>query len=645
MGSLKYFFVMRKSRLHEFYSESLNRMSVMEKLNDTEGGICKTFDEWSKRYHDTSSRLHEEYDKNEAELNEFIYPILDGRIPMSHRLAHVLIEEIRQAVSKDCRDSLITSDVLEVIVKFYEDHPPKNVEDHIMAVFLAADSCLSYGIDEKFRRAVEYYTMAISFTSHFDKCKNLHAKGMIFEAYYKRLVAESLKSRCDLAALYEYYKDAMAFYDDIENRKHTELPFDNLVILSQAIMQYQALSKSRAIINKLAGIVNEQADAALSCYEHNMRRTSIDINPLIIVNYALACVHKNQMSAVEAYGFLSEEKKKLPMEVDFNSSNFYMSPKYAYTLYWVPEMMILLEESGYPIKRVGELRKALAFEVFETYARIPYDKRTHITNSYVFMAYEYVLPYYDVTFANLDLLMKVTVIRHNTMAMHSRMVMLLATELTKAIIQGAPELLIGTLDCKTVEDVRSNVSEILDFIRKAAFCHDIGKIVLPNIINIQYRKATPTETEIIKMHPQIGSTIIDRVPALKVFYDIVMGHHKSYDGASGYPEGYNNCNSPWRFITDIVHICDVLDAGTDTYGRLYKEPKTYEDIVEELKRGRCTEYNPEIVDFIVDNERLKKTIKFVVTEGREVYLYFVSQIKNKDDELDKVLKGDMLHEG
>ncbi|MBQ9580549.1 MAG: HD domain-containing protein, partial [Lachnospiraceae bacterium] len=251
----------------------------------------------------------------------------------------------------------------------------------------------------------------------------------------------------------------------------------------------------------------------------------------------------------------------------------------------------------------------------------------------------------DITFANLDLLMKVTVIRHNTMAMHSRMVMLLATELTKAIIQGAPELLIGTLECKTVEDVRSNVSEILDFVRKAAFCHDIGKIVLPNIINIQYRKATPTETEIIKMHPQIGSTIIDRVPALKVFYDIVMGHHKSYDGTAGYPEGYNNCNSPWRFITDIVHICDVLDAGTDTYGRLYKEPKTYEDIVEELQRGRCTEYNPEIVDFIVGNDRLKKTIRFVVTEGREVYLYFVSQIKNKDDELDKVLKGDMLHEG
>ncbi|MBQ9342169.1 MAG: hypothetical protein IJT81_07420 [Lachnospiraceae bacterium] len=112
MGSLKYFFVMRKARLHEFYSESVNRMSVMEKLNDTESGTEKTFDEWSKRYHETSARLHEEYDKNEAELNEFIYPILDGRIPMSHRLAHVLIEEIRQAVKKDCRDALITSDVL-----------------------------------------------------------------------------------------------------------------------------------------------------------------------------------------------------------------------------------------------------------------------------------------------------------------------------------------------------------------------------------------------------------------------------------------------------------------------------------------------------------------------------------------------------
>ena len=644
MGSLRYFFTTRKSGIHEFYSESLKRMSVMEKLQDSDNESIKTFADWSKRYHEISKAVQDEYDINEERLEKYIYPILDGRIPMTHRLAHILVEEIRLAIKEECGDMLITADVLKVIVKFYEEHQPKNIEDYLMALFLIADCCLSCGIDEKFREAVEYYTMAISFSTHFDKLKSINPRGMLFEAYYKRLVAESLKSRCDIATLYEYYKDAVAFYDDIELRKHEELPFEYMSRSCQAIMQYQALSKSRVLLNKLAGIVNEQADAAISCFERNIRNKDIDINPLTTINYALANVHKNQMSAVEAYGFLCEEKKKLDFEVDFDNPRYYMSPKYAYTLYWVPEMIILLEESGYPIKRVGELRKSLALEVFEAYARIPYDKRTHITNSYVFMAYKYVLPYYDITFSNLDLLMKVTIIRNNSMAMHSRMVMLLATELIKAIIQEAPELLIGTMDCKTVEDVKANVTEITDFVRKAAFCHDIGKIVLPSIINIQYRKATETENEIIHMHPQIGSTIIDRVPALKVFYDIVMGHHKSYDGASGYPEGYDNSASSWRFITDIVHVCDVLDAGTDMYGRLYKEAKTYEDIMEELKRGRCTEYNPEIVDFIANNERLGKTIEFVVTEGREVYLYFMSQATDNDDELDKVLKGEMQNE-
>ena len=640
MSGLRYFFTTRKSGIHEFYSESLRRMSVMEKLQDSDKESIKTFADWSKRYHEISETVQKEYEISEERLEKYIYPILDGRIPMTQRLAHILVEEIRLMLKEDCRDSLITTDVLEVIIKFYEAHPPKNVEDHLMALFLAADCCLSYGIDEKLREAVEYYTMAISFSAHFDKFKSIHSRGMLFEAYYKRLIAESLKSRCDLATLYEYYKDAMAFYDDIELRKHTELPFEYLSSACQAVMQYQSLTKSRIIINKLAGIVNEQADAAIACFERNIRNKDIDTNPLMTVNYALANVHKNQMSAVEAYGFLCEEKKKLNMEVDYNDPRYYMCPKFAFALYWAPEIMILLEESGYPVKRVGELRKSLALEVFETYARIPYDKRTQVTNSYVFMAYKYILPYYDITFANLDLLMKVTIIRHNTMAMHSRMVMLLTTELTKAIIQEAPEMLIGTMGCNTAEEVRANVTEITDFVRKAAFCHDIGKIVLPSIINIQYRKATPTENEIIRMHPLIGSMIIDKVPALKVFYDIVMGHHKSYDGASGYPEGYDNCTTQWRFITDIVHICDVLDAGTDKYGRLYKESKTYDDILEELKRGRCTEYNPEIVDFIVNNARLRNTIKFVVARGREVYLYFVSQVIDNDEDLDKALKGE-----
>lgn len=644
MGRLKSFFITRKTSIHDFYTDALRRMSVIEKLHDTDSESVDNFSDWSKRYHETSAQLQGEYDRYEERLKEYIYPILDGRITMTQRLAHVLIEEIRSAISQGCRDSLITADVLEVIIDFYEQHTPKIIDDRILALFMLADCYLSYGIDEKFRRAVEYYTMAISFSTQFDQTKNVHTRGMIFESYYKRLVGESLKSRCDIAALYDYYKDAVTFYDDLENRKVSDLPFEFMSKSSQALMQYEALSKSRVVINRLAGIVNESADAALAAYERNIRRQDKEMNALILVNYALANVYKNQMSPVEAYGFLVESAKKLDMEVDYSNPSYYLSPKFVYTLYWVPEMMVLLEESGYSIKRIGELRKKLALEVFEAYARIPYDKRTYITNSYVYMAYKYVLPYYDITFTNLDLLMKVTIIRHNSMAIHSKTVMLIATELVKAMIQESPELLVGTMNCKSAEDVKAHIPEIMDFVRKAAFCHDIGKIVLPNIINIQYRKATPTETSIIEMHPQIGSVIIDRVPALKVFYDIVMGHHKSYDGTSGYPEGYNNCISAWRFITDMIHICDALEAGTDMYERLYKERKTFEDIIAELKEGRCTEYNPEIVDFIIGNERLLKTIEFLVTEGREVYLYFMSRITDDEDEIEKVIKGEMIHE-
>ncbi|MCR5374626.1 MAG: hypothetical protein K6E39_04545, partial [Lachnospiraceae bacterium] len=162
MGSLRYFFTTRKSGIHEFYAESLRRMSVMEKLHDSDSESVKTFAAWSKRYHEISKAVHDEYDISEERLEKYIYPILDGRIPMTHRLAHILVEEIRLALKEECRDTLITADVLKVIVKFYEEHQPKNVEDYLMALFLIADCCLSFGIDEKFREAVEYYTMAIS---------------------------------------------------------------------------------------------------------------------------------------------------------------------------------------------------------------------------------------------------------------------------------------------------------------------------------------------------------------------------------------------------------------------------------------------------------------------------------------------------
>lgn len=626
MSRFKYFFATRKGKIEEFYREAIKRVSEIKDLEAEGKSSMDNLDDWAERYHKMTEQARKRYDDNEKRLEELIYPIMDGRIPMTQRLAHILIQEIRKAREAHCYDSLITMEMLTVILRFYEDHPAKNVEDQILALCLAGNFENIYGIDEHFRKAVEYCTMAISYSPQFKTIKDGEAKRRLFDAFYFRMASETYKMRCDVAALYEYYKDALSFYDDPENRKAADFPFEERVASCRMIMNYQALSRSRKNLNCLVGFMNESADEAVVVYEREARKGDGErfFNPLIKLNYALASVYKNWMTPAEAYSFLVEEARKIDSEINYEDDSFYSEDLYCYTLFWAPEIMILLEESGYPLVRVREIRNEVASKVFKIYAAIPYNKRSHVTNTFIHFAYKYVLPYFEINEKNLDLLMKATMSKRNTMAIHSHLVMLLSTEVVKTIIQDKPELFIGTMKLKDEEDVKLHTEEILSFMKKAAFCHDIGKIVFEDIVNIQYRKTTATETELLRMHPRIGALLIDNIPELKIFYDITMGHHKSYDGASGYPEGYDNRSSEWGFVTDIIHICDALDAATDTYGRIYKESKTYVEIREELLRGRCSEYNPEVVDIILGNERLSKTLEFIIQQGREVYLYLVS---------------------
>ena len=140
---------------------------------------------------------------------------------------------------------------------------------------------------------------------------------------------------------------------------------------------------------------------------------------------------------------------------------------------------------------------------------------------------------------------------------------------------------------------------------------------------MQVRKLTDQEFENIKKHPEYGLYGREQYQGLKKYANVILGHHKYYNGQGGYPENFDNQACMDKFAIDLITICDCLDAATDTLGRNYMKGKDVATVLDEMNAGKGVRYSPEIVDFIMDDEDIIKKLVEITSEGRKDTYYEV----------------------
>lgn len=128
-------------------------------------------------------------------------------------------------------------------------------------------------------------------------------------------------------------------------------------------------------------------------------------------------------------------------------------------------------------------------------------------------------------------------------------------------------------------------------IRYIALLHDIGKIGVPDSVLNKPGRLTDYEYGLMKEHTLIGGRILQDIG---IFEDLDFGakfHHERYDG-KGYPDGLKGEEIPK--IARIIGVADAFDAMTSN--RVYRKHLTKEQVLEELKKCRGSQFDPEAVD-------------------------------------------------
>jgi HD-GYP domain-containing protein (c-di-GMP phosphodiesterase class II) len=129
--------------------------------------------------------------------------------------------------------------------------------------------------------------------------------------------------------------------------------------------------------------------------------------------------------------------------------------------------------------------------------------------------------------------------------------------------------------------------EDAETIHVAAQLHDIGKIGIPDAVLMKPGKLSQEEYGLIKLHPQIGRKILEKVARFKELLPVVELHHENHDG-SGYPYGLKGLSVPIE--ARIVHIADSFDAMTTN--RSYRNALTLRAAILEIEGNAGGQFDP-----------------------------------------------------
>ena len=123
----------------------------------------------------------------------------------------------------------------------------------------------------------------------------------------------------------------------------------------------------------------------------------------------------------------------------------------------------------------------------------------------------------------------------------------------------------------------------------AGMFHDIGKIGIADSILSKDGKLTKIEYDAIKLHPIIGANILSVSDMFKTSAPAIRCHHEWYNG-KGYPFELKGEEIP--YLGRALSLCDSFDAITSI--RPYKECKSIDFAIEQIKEGMSTQFDPKL---------------------------------------------------
>ena len=120
--------------------------------------------------------------------------------------------------------------------------------------------------------------------------------------------------------------------------------------------------------------------------------------------------------------------------------------------------------------------------------------------------------------------------------------------------------------------------------------HDIGKLSVPERVLLKPAALDEDEWAIMRLHPELGERIVERIPALHAAGPTIRHHHERFDG-DGYPDRLKGFAIPIE--ARIVAVADAFSAMTQV--RPYAPARSIEAALQELRHCAGSQFDSAMV--------------------------------------------------
>lgn len=149
--------------------------------------------------------------------------------------------------------------------------------------------------------------------------------------------------------------------------------------------------------------------------------------------------------------------------------------------------------------------------------------------------------------------------------------------------------------CVEVAKELSLPAEELSDIELLGRLHDIGKLLIDNVLLEKTTPLTDAEFKNIQEHSASGYRIANSIPDLSRIGRYILYHHEQYDG-TGYPNKVKGTDIPLQ--SRILTIADSIDAMSSD--RPYSPSLPPETIRKELEINKGKQFDPDLVDVFLN---------------------------------------------
>lgn len=649
-SDVEFFFNKYKHNIDQIFY--LERKLINESYN---------YEKWEKLLTQNSNLTREYNKENENLIEEYLRPVIISPEKVNPEVLETYLRHILFFLFENNIDYQLSQDLPQSVLK--------NAENFNSLIQFEANLCLGIShtiyVDSTEKETYKYFQKALEIYPTYESAPDENTKVHISFAYcYALLMFVLYRSK--------NYKEFLNCYDHFERgiRKASKDVYRkmwgptadynfHIDLILRHFKTYGIMmgGLSNFALNPEAVDFVEQDSSAnvLKNWlfsEYKIEEEEDYINPMIFTYYNRMIYENGSLSLKEYENLLLDEFnqiKKNPFiysEMCFPQDDDPVDPQFARVLdkmkifsraftstyIFLPELIRITNDST--------LKKMIIDMILRYFENSKYSSKGFICDNFLLEIIQKIADYFDSTEEFCSFIHTIFIHKQISTANHLSMLSNIVSLCTKKLIEKTPEIFILPDEFKTVEEVKENSEKILSFMKNAAILHDIGKLSCSNLINLHFRKITSAEFSIIKNHPQKGTEIIKNIDYLQKYSDIILGHHKYWNGSAGYPDNFEILFSKYKNYISLISICDSIDTATDSIGRNYCEPLTFDEICIDLEKDNNFKYNQKIIKEILSDKELLEELQYITEKGRnfisyKTYQKFILPNKNFSEEDEK----------